>query len=198
MLVMIDNQDSFTFNVVRYLEELGADVIVKSNDEVSLEQLKALQPKALVISPGPCTPNESGITLDAIAYFYDKIPILGVCLGHQAIAQFFGAKIIRAERAIHGKSAVINHNRQGLFAKLPSAFNVGRYHSLVVEKSTLPDCLRIDAWLAKEPSVIMALSHVCLPIHGVQFHPESVLSEQGHALFHYFLHIYGLVNNHGN
>ncbi len=197
MLVMIDNYDSFTFNVVRYLEELGAKVIVRRNDEISLDQLIALVPQALIISPGPCTPNEAGITLAAIAYFSGRIPILGVCLGHQAIAQSFGAKVQRAEQPIHGKTSLIGHNNQGLFAHLPSTFKVARYHSLVVDVESLPPCLRVDAWVSEARPVIMAISHVSLPIHGVQFHPESVLSEQGHALFNSFLLQYGLVTNHG-
>lgn len=198
MLVMIDNYDSFTFNVVRYLEELGAEVVVKRNDEITLDHLVDLAPQALIISPGPCTPDQAGITLAAIAYFSGHIPILGVCLGHQAIAQSFGAKVQRAEQPIHGKTSLLVHNCQGLFTHLPHTFKVARYHSLVVAAESLPSCLRVDAWVDEDRPVIMAISHVSLPIHGVQFHPESVLSEQGHALLNSFLLHYGLVTNHGN
>jgi anthranilate synthase/aminodeoxychorismate synthase-like glutamine amidotransferase len=198
MLVMIDNYDSFTFNVVRYLEELGAEVVVKRNDEITLDHLIALAPQALIISPGPCSPDQAGISLAAIVYFSGRIPILGVCLGHQAIAQSFGAKVRRAEQPMHGKTSLIKHNGQGLFAHLPPTFSVARYHSLTVDAGSLPSCLRVDAWVGEGHPVIMALSHVSLPIHGIQFHPESVLSEQGHALFNSFLLHYGLVTNHGN
>lgn len=193
-LLVIDNYDSFTYNVVRYLEELGASPLVVKNDAASLTELEALKPAALVISPGPCTPNDAGITLKAIERFSLQVPVLGVCLGHQAIAQAFGAKVVRADKVMHGKTSLIRHEGGALFKGLPSSFLVTRYHSLVVESVTLPESLRVDAWVdACSAPDIMALSHRELPVYGVQFHPESVLSEHGHALLKNFLTFHNLV-----
>ena len=193
-LLVIDNYDSFTYNVVRYLEELGASPLVVKNDAASLTELEALKPAGLVISPGPCTPNDAGITLEAIKHFSLQVPVLGVCLGHQAIAQAFGAKVVRADKVMHGKTSLIRHEGGALFDGLPSSFLVTRYHSLVVEAATLPRSLRVDAWVdvCATPD-IMALSHRELPVYGVQFHPESVLSEHGHALLKNFLTLHNLV-----
>ncbi len=195
MLLMIDNYDSFTFNIVQYLAELGADVKVVRNDEVTLEDIARLAPERLVISPGPCTPNEAGISMAAIKHFSSgkwagKLPILGVCLGHQSIGAVFGGKVIRARQVMHGKISAIHHAGKGVFAGLPSPFNATRYHSLVVERTSLPECLEITAWTAHaDGSVdeIMGLQHRSLPIQGVQFHPESILTEHGHALLKNFL-----------
>lgn len=194
-LLVIDNYDSFTYNVVRYLEELGASPVVVKNDAISLAELKALNPAGLVISPGPCTPTDAGVTLDAIRAFSLEIPILGVCLGHQAIGQAFGAKVIRADKVMHGKTSMITHSGGAIFRNLPPSFLVTRYHSLVLDMQALPDCLVIDAWVdsADGQRDIMAVSHRDLPIYGVQFHPESVLSEQGHALLKNFLTFHTLV-----
>jgi len=192
MLLMIDNYDSFTFNIVQYLSELGADVKVVRNDELTLDDIARLKPERIVISPGPCTPNEAGISMAAIREFAGKLPILGVCLGHQAMGQVFGGKVIRARQVMHGKISPIHHNAQGVFRNLPSPFNATRYHSLVVEYATLPDCLEVTAWTAKEDGSvdeIMGMRHKTLPIEGVQFHPESILTEHGHALLKNFLEI---------
>lgn len=258
MLLVIDNYDSFTYNVVRYLVECGADVVVRRNDEIDIAGIRALNPSALVISPGPYGPDRAGISLAAIAAFADKIPVLGVCLGHQALGQIFGAKVVRAARVMHGKASLLQHNEQGLFAGLPLTFRVARYHSLLLDPLSMPSCLRVDAWvtgqvndflghtqgksiagsgenqhsitlnsssnkqnnsnvsqkmmgnqsITESPDItnnnitnnkkgvsreIMAISHRSLPLHGVQFHPEAVLSEQGHNLFNNFLSRYGLV-----
>ncbi|EDQ02001.1 anthranilate synthase component II [Shewanella benthica] len=187
MLLMIDNYDSFTFNLVQYFQQLGQEILVKRNDEITLEEIEALKPAYLVISPGPCTPNEAGISLAAIEHFSGKLPILGVCLGHQAIAQVFGAKIIRAQRVMHGKTSQINHTDTRLFASLNDPLTVTRYHSLIVE--TIPEDFILDAWF-DDPvhgREIMAISHKILPLFGVQFHPESVLTEQGLELLQNFL-----------
>lgn len=187
MLLMIDNYDSFTFNLVQYFQQLGQEILVKRNDEITLEEIETLQPAYLVISPGPCTPNEAGISLAAIEHFAGKLPILGVCLGHQAIAQVFGAKVIRAQRVMHGKTSLINHSNTRLFSSLNSPLTVTRYHSLIVE--TIPEDFILDAWF-DDPvhgREIMAMSHKSLPILGVQFHPESVLTEQGLELLQNFL-----------
>ena len=192
MLLMIDNYDSFTFNIVQYLCELGADVKVVRNDEVTLEDIARLKPERLVVSPGPCTPNEAGISMAAIREFAGKLPILGVCLGHQSIGAVFGGHVIRARQVMHGKLSPIHHAGQGVFAGLPSPFNATRYHSLVVERATFPDCLEITAWTQlPDGSVdeVMGLQHRTLPIQGVQFHPESILTEHGHALLKNFLEI---------
>ena len=190
MLLMIDNYDSFTYNVVQYLAELGADVAVHRNDEISVEQIKALNPERLVISPGPCTPNEAGISIDAINEFSGKLPILGICLGHQAIGQAFGGKIVRAKKVMHGKTSMIHHNDFGVFKGLPNPFQATRYHSLVIEQSSLPDCLKVTAWTETESGKldeIMGVRHRELDIQGVQFHPESILTHEGHALLGNFL-----------
>lgn len=187
MLLMIDNYDSFTFNLVQYFQQLGQEVVVKRNDEITIEQIASLKPTHLVISPGPCTPNEAGVSLSAIEYFAGKLPILGVCLGHQAIAQVFGANVIRAKRVMHGKTSVIEHLGEGLFSKLNNPLTVTRYHSLLVD--SVPEQFKLDAWY-DDPvhgMEIMAMRHKTLPIYGVQFHPESVLTEQGHELLHNFL-----------
>ncbi|BAJ00465.1 anthranilate synthase component II [Shewanella violacea] len=187
MLLMIDNYDSFTFNLVQYFQQLGQEILVKRNDEITLEEIEALNPAYLVISPGPCTPKEAGISLAAIEHFSGQLPILGVCLGHQAIAQVFGAKVIRAQRVMHGKTSLINHTDTRLFSSLNSPLTVTRYHSLIVE--ALPEDFILDAWF-DDPvhgREIMAISHKSLPILGVQFHPESVLTEQGLELLQNFL-----------
>ncbi len=184
---MIDNYDSFTFNLVQYFQQLGQETLVKRNDEITLEEIEALKPSYLVISPGPCTPNEAGISLKAIEYFAGKLPILGVCLGHQAIAQVFGAKVTRAQRVMHGKTSLINHTDTRLFSSLNTPLMVTRYHSLIVED--LPVDFILDAWF-DDPvhgREIMAISHKSLPILGVQFHPESVLTQQGLELLQNFL-----------
>lgn len=190
MLVMIDNYDSFTYNVVQYFAELGADVRVFRNDEVSIEEIEALNPDHLVISPGPCTPNEAGISMAAIRHFAGKLPILGICLGHQSIGQVFGGDIIRAGQVMHGKISAIHHANLGVFQGLPTPYNATRYHSLVIDKNTLPDCLEMTAWTENPDGSIeeiMGVRHRHLPIEGVQFHPESILTEHGHALLRNFL-----------
>lgn len=185
MLVMIDNYDSFTYNLVQYLGELGEDVKTFRNDEVTLAQIEDLNPDRIMISPGPCTPHEAGLSVEAIKYFAGKLPIMGVCLGHQSIGQAFGGKVIHAKKIMHGKTSLLNHNKQGVFAGLDSPFTVTRYHSLVVEESSLPDCLEITA--TTDDGEIMGLRHRELTIEGVQFHPESILTENGHALLKNFL-----------
>ncbi|MEJ6502250.1 MAG: aminodeoxychorismate/anthranilate synthase component II [Rhodobacterales bacterium] len=186
MLLLIDNYDSFTFNLVHYLGELGADVKVKRNDELSVADALAMNPSAILLSPGPCDPDQAGICLDlTIAAADAGIPLIGVCLGHQTIGQAFGGEVVRCHEIVHGKMGIIQHNGQGLFTGLPSPFLATRYHSLVVDRSTLPDCLEVTAWL--EDGTIMGLQHRDLPIHGVQFHPESIASEHGHAMLQNFL-----------
>jgi anthranilate synthase component 2 len=185
MILVLDNYDSFTYNLVQYLGELGAEVKVVRNDELSVDEIEALAPERLVISPGPCTPNEAGISLELVARLAGKLPILGVCLGHQAIGQAFGGKVVAAREIMHGKMGCIRHSGRGLFAGLPSPFAATRYHSLVVERESLPASLEITADL--EDGTIMGLSHRDLPIHGVQFHPESIASEHGHAVLGNFL-----------
>lgn len=190
MLLMIDNYDSFTYNVVQYLGELGADVKVVRNDEMTLEQLIALNPERIVISPGPCTPNEAGVSLEVIKHFAGKLPILGVCLGHQSIGQAFGGEVVRARQAMHGKTSPVFHRDLGVFAGLNHPLTVTRYHSLVVRKESLPECLEMTAWTQLEdgsPDEIMGLRHKTFNIEGVQFHPESIMTEQGHELFSRFL-----------
>jgi anthranilate synthase component II len=190
MLLMIDNYDSFTFNLVQYLGELGEDVRVIRNDELSVDEIAALVPERIVISPGPCTPNEAGVSLDLIAKLAGSIPILGVCLGHQAIGQAFGGRVVRAQRIMHGKTSMIRHTGQGVFAGLPDPFEATRYHSLVVERASLPDCLEITAWTEDADGgieEIMGLRHRTLPVEGVQFHPESILTQHGHALLRNFI-----------
>lgn len=185
MILLIDNYDSFVFNLARYVAELGHDYQVVRNDHITLAQIAELAPTHIILSPGPCSPNEAGISLEVVSTFLDKIPLLGVCLGHQAIGQACGGKVVRAEVPKHGKSSAIYHNSQGLFSGLPNPFVVARYHSLIVEKSALPDCLEITAWTAQEE--IMAIRHRDYPVFGVQFHPESVLTEHGHHLLTAFL-----------
>ena len=190
MLLMIDNYDAFTYNVVQYLGELGADVKVVRNDEMTLEQLIALNPERIVISPGPCTPNEAGVSLEVIKHFAGKLPILGVCLGHQSIGQAFGGEVVRARQAMHGKTSPVFHRDLGVFAGLNHPLTVTRYHSLVVRKESLPECLEMTAWTQLEdgsPDEIMGLRHKTFNIEGVQFHPESIMTEQGHELFSRFL-----------
>ncbi|MCT4703489.1 aminodeoxychorismate synthase component 2 [Enterobacteriaceae bacterium H20N1] len=185
MLLLIDNYDSFTWNLYQYFCELGAEVVVKRNDEVTLAEISTLAPAKLVISPGPCTPSEAGISLAAIEHFAGKLPILGVCLGHQAIAQAFGATIIRAEKVMHGKTSAISHNNSGVFRGLNNPLTVTRYHSLIIDSATLPDSFDITAWTDKRE--IMGIRHREMDLEGVQFHPESILSEQGHQLLANFL-----------
>ncbi|MCF7201535.1 aminodeoxychorismate/anthranilate synthase component II [Pseudomonas oligotrophica] len=190
MLLMIDNYDSFTYNVVQYLGELGADVHVVRNDELGVAAIEALNPERIVISPGPCTPNEAGVSLEVIRHFAGKLPILGVCLGHQSIGQAFGGEVVRARQAMHGKTSPVFHRDQGVFAGLNNPLTVTRYHSLVVRRESLPDCLEITAWTQfADGSIdeIMGLRHRTLNVEGVQFHPESILTEQGHDLFANFL-----------
>lgn len=189
MLLLIDNYDSFTWNLYQYFCELGAEVEVQRNDRITLEQIAALQPEHLVISPGPCTPDDAGISLSAIRAFAGKLPILGVCLGHQAIAQAFGARVVRAREVMHGKVSAIEHNDGGVFAGLNHPLTVTRYHSLIVENGSLPDDFEITAWTLADgqPDEIMGFRHSHLPLQGVQFHPESILSEQGHQLLANFL-----------
>ena len=189
MLLLIDNYDSFTWNLYQYFCELGAEVRVLRNDEVTLEEIALLQPKKLVISPGPCTPDEAGISLAAIRQFAGKLPILGVCLGHQAIAQALGARVVRAREVMHGKTSAIEHNDGGVFAGLNHPLTVTRYHSLIVEKASLPSEFTVTAWSLRDgqPDEIMGFRHRHLPLEGVQFHPESILSEQGHQLLKNFL-----------
>lgn len=190
MLLLIDNYDSFTYNLVHFLGELGAECEVVRNDELTAVEAIAKKPQAIVLSPGPCTPNEAGICLDLIAKAGATIPILGVCLGHQSIGQAYGGKVIRAPLPMHGKLSTLKHGGVGLFKDLPSRFEVTRYHSLVVERSSLPDCLEVTAETAD--GVIMGLQHKSHRVHGVQFHPESIASEHGHALLANFLTLAGL------
>ena len=190
MILMIDNYDSFTYNVVQYLGELGAEVKVVRNDEVTVEDVATLSPQKIVISPGPCTPNEAGISVAVIERFAGKIPILGICLGHQSIGQAFGGKIVRARAVMHGKTSMIHHNNGGVFAGLNNPLEATRYHSLIIERESLPDCLEITAWTETEDGQmdeIMGIRHRAQPIEGVQFHPESILTEQGHELLQNFL-----------
>ncbi len=185
MLLMIDNYDSFTYNLVQYFSELGEKVAVYRNDEITLETISQLQPERIVISPGPCTPTEAGISLSVIDQFSDDIPVLGVCLGHQSIGQAFGGKIVHAKQLMHGKTSPIFHHDIGVFQGLPNPFTATRYHSLVIDRSTLPDCLEVTAWT--EDGEIMGVRHKTRAIEGVQFHPESILSEHGHQLLKNFL-----------
>lgn len=189
MLLIIDNYDSFTYNLYQYFCELGADVKVVRNDEIDIEGIEALAPTHLVISPGPCTPNEAGISLAAIEHFAGKLPILGVCLGHQSLAQVFGGDVVRARQVMHGKTSPIKHTNQSVFKGLNDPLTVTRYHSLVVKAETLPDCFEITAWTEQngEFDEIMGIAHKTLALEGVQFHPESILTEQGHALLANFL-----------
>jgi anthranilate synthase/aminodeoxychorismate synthase-like glutamine amidotransferase len=185
MLLLIDNYDSFTYNLAQYFGELGCELVIKRNDEISLDEIAALAPKHICISPGPCTPREAGISKDVIVHFEAEIPMLGVCLGHQCIAEAYGGKIVRASTLIHGKSSTIRHNGSGLFTDLPTPFEAGRYHSLVVERSSFPTCLEIMA--ESDDGEIMALRHRDFPLYGVQFHPESVLTRDGKKILARFL-----------
>jgi anthranilate synthase component 2 len=190
MLLMIDNYDSFTYNLVQYFGELGADVQVHRNDKITIAEIEALNPDKIVISPGPCTPNEAGISLDVIQHFAGKKPILGVCLGHQSIGQAFGGEIVHANEIMHGKTSPVFHKNSSVFKELNNPFKATRYHSLVINKATLPDCFEVTAWTQNEDGSIdeiMGVQHKTLPIEGVQFHPESILTEQGHALLKNFL-----------
>ncbi|EMR12948.1 anthranilate synthase component II [Methylophaga lonarensis MPL] len=190
MLLMIDNYDSFTYNLVQYFAELGADVVVHRNDAITIADIEAMNPQQIVISPGPCTPNEAGISLEVIKHFAGKKPILGVCLGHQAIGQAFGGEIVHAREIMHGKTSAVVHKNFGVFKNLNNPLQATRYHSLVIRKDTLPDCFDITAWTETEDGQIdeiMGVRHKTLAIEGVQFHPESILTEQGHALLKNFL-----------
>ena len=185
MLLMIDNYDSFTYNLVQYFGELGEEVRVARNDEITLEEIAALQPDRICISPGPCSPTEAGISLGVIERFGGRVPILGVCLGHQSIGHAYGGRVVRARRLMHGKTDAVTHTGTGVFAGLPSPFTATRYHSLAVERASLPDCLEVTAWT--DDGEIMGLRHRTLQVEGVQFHPESIATEHGHALLKNFL-----------
>jgi anthranilate synthase component II len=185
VLLMIDNYDSFTFNLVQYLGELGADVLVKRNDEITVHDIDKLAPQMIVISPGPCSPNEAGISVATIERYAGKIPILGVCLGHQAIGQAFGGRVVHAKTLMHGKTSQIFHDGAGVFAGIASPYRATRYHSLVIERASCPDCLEVTAWT--DDGEIMGVRHKSMPIEGVQFHPESIMTEHGHQLLQNFL-----------
>lgn len=185
MLLMIDNYDSFTYNLVQYLGELGEDVRVYRNDQITVDEIATLTPERIVISPGPCTPNEAGVTVETVQHFGGHIPILGVCLGHQGIGQAYGGKIVHAKQLMHGKTSMIHHDGGGAFRGLPSPFEATRYHSLVIDRESLPGCLEITAWT--DDDEIMGVRHKTLAVEGVQFHPESILTEHGHALLENFL-----------
>lgn len=187
MLLMIDNYDSFTYNLVQYFGELGEDVRTFRNDEITLDEITALKPDHICISPGPCTPHEAGISISVLQHFAGKIPMLGVCLGHQSIAEAFGGKVIRAKQVMHGKTSVISHTNRGVFHNLPNPYTVTRYHSLAIERSSLPSCLEVTAWT--DDGEIMGVRHTEFAIQGVQFHPESILSEHGYALLKNFLNL---------
>src|SRR5690554_4348411 len=189
-ILMIDNYDSFTYNIVQYLGELGADVVVYRNDALTLSDIDVLAPDKIVISPGPCTPNEAGISLDVIKSFAGRIPLLGVCLGHQSIGQAFGGEVVKAREVMHGKLSPVHHRSTGVFRELPVPFMATRYHSLVMARDSLPDCLEVTAWTQTEDGSvdeIMGIRHKTLAVEGVQFHPESILSEHGHQLLRNFL-----------
>jgi len=190
MILMVDNYDSFTYNVVQYLAELKADVHVYRNDQITIAEIEQLAPEKIVISPGPCTPNEAGISVEAIKYFAGKIPILGICLGHQSIGQAFGGEIVRAKQVMHGKTSMIHHNSSGVFTNLSNPYEATRYHSLVINQNTLPDCLEVTAWTQNDDGSIdeiMGVRHKQLAVEGVQFHPESILTQHGHDLLENFL-----------
>jgi anthranilate synthase component 2 len=190
MLLMIDNYDSFTYNLVQYLGELGADVRVYRNDRISLQEIEDLQPEKIVISPGPCTPNEAGISIETIKQFAGRVPILGVCLGHQSVGQAFGGHIGHARAIMHGKTSMMHHSNAGVFKGLPNPFEATRYHSLVIEPDSLPDCLEVTAWTADDSGAvdeIMGVRHKTMAVEGVQFHPESILTRSGHDLLRNFL-----------
>jgi anthranilate synthase component 2 len=190
MLLMIDNYDSFTYNLVQYLGELGADVRVHRNDQITVQEIEEMNPEKIVISPGPCTPNEAGVSIETIKQFAGRIPILGVCLGHQSIGQAFGGRIAHAGAIMHGKTSMISHNNKGVFYGLPNPFEATRYHSLVIEQKSLPECLEVTAWTTDENGgmdEIMGVRHKTLAVEGVQFHPESILTACGHDLLRNFL-----------
>lgn len=192
MILMIDNYDSFTYNLVQYLGELGAEVKTVRNDAISIDQIRALKPGGIVISPGPCTPDDAGISLQVVAELGDQFPIFGVCLGHQCIGQVFGGEVVRAEKVMHGKTSMMFHEGKGVFAGLPQPFEATRYHSLVLQKDSIPECLEVTAWTEQpngEIEEIMGLKHKTLPIEGVQFHPESILTRCGHDLLQNFINI---------
>ena len=186
MLLFIDNYDSFTYNIVQYFGELGQEVLVRSNDGITLEEIAALAPQYLVIGPGPCSPKEAGVSVEAIRYFAGRLPVLGVCLGHQAIGEAFGGRVVRAQELMHGKVSPVYHNNGGVFANLPNPVTCTRYHSLVIDRATLPESLAVSAWTADEE--IMGVRHRMHPIEGVQFHPEGLLTEHGHDMLRNFLH----------
>ncbi len=193
MILMIDNYDSFTYNLVQYFGELGANIKVVRNDEITIDEIAALAPEKIVISPGPCTPMEAGVSVDTIKTFAGKIPLLGVCLGHQSIGQALGGKVIRAPFVMHGKTSPVHHNNKGVFAGLKNPFQATRYHSLVIEKESIPDCLEITAWTQNEDgsmAEIMGVKHKTFALEGVQFHPESILTEHGHDMLRNFLTAY--------
>ena len=191
MLLMIDNYDSFTYNVVQYLGELGAEVAVHRNDEISLADIDAMAPERIVLSPGPCTPNEAGVCLDVVRAFGPRLPLLGICLGHQCIGQAFGGDVVRAEAVMHGKTSPVHHEGEGLFAGLPAPLQATRYHSLVVARDSLPSCLEVTAWTERDGAVheLMGCRHREFPIEGVQFHPESIFTDSGHDLLRNFLNL---------
>ncbi|MFD1382045.1 anthranilate synthase component II [Rhodanobacter aciditrophus] len=189
MVLMIDNYDSFTYNLVQYISELGYPVVVKRNDALTIEDIERMAPSHIVISPGPCTPNEAGVSLAAIKNFAGRIPVLGICLGHQSIAQVFGGDVIRAKTVMHGKTSKVYHTNVGVFRNLPTPYTATRYHSLVVKQDTLPDCFEVTAWTQTSDGQIdeiMGLRHKTMKVEGVQFHPESILTEHGHALLDNF------------
>jgi len=185
MILMIDNYDSFTYNLVQYLGEIGAGVAVFRNDEISIQEIEAMQPSQIVVSPGPCAPDQAGVSLEAIARFAGRIPILGVCLGHQAIGQAFGGRVVRAGTVMHGKTSRIRHDGRGVFSRIPNDFVATRYHSLAVERATLPECLAVSA--ESEDGEIMGLRHRAMPVEGVQFHPEALLTEHGRQMLQNFI-----------
>jgi len=190
MILMIDNYDSFTYNIVQYLGQLGVEVLVRRNDETSLEEIEDLKPEAIFLSPGPCSPKEAGITVDVIRHFHKTIPLMGICLGHQAIGYAFGGEVVRAERVMHGKTSPIINDGRTIFKGLPSPFTAGRYHSLIIEKSSLPSCLAVSA--ETEDGEIMAVRHRDYPVEGVQFHPESILTPQGKRIIRNFMDVAGM------
>ena len=196
MLLMIDNYDSFTYNVVQYLGELGAEVVVYRNDEITLKEIEELGPEQIVISPGPCTPDEAGISIDVVRHFGPTTPLLGICLGHQSIGQAFGGEVVRAREVMHGKTSMIHHGGRSVFSRLPETFEATRYHSLIVARNTLPDCLEVTAWTERDGEFdeIMGVHHREYPIEGVQFHPESVFTKTGHDLLRNFLEGSGTVD----
>ena len=191
MLLMIDNYDSFTYNVVQYLGELGAEVAVHRNDEISLAEIEAMAPERIVLSPGPCTPNEAGICVEVVRVFGPRLPLLGICLGHQCIGQAFGGDVVRADAVMHGKTSLVHHEGEGLFAGLPTPMQATRYHSLVVARDSLPSCLEMTAWTERdeEADELMGCRHSQYPIEGVQFHPESIFTDSGHDLLRNFLNL---------